>query len=197
MGDHFQRIVDVEVSVDEAGPLAARTVEWLVEQGVITRELSDDGVYSPSTLEGYRPGPDWQRAVAVPEAAWPPGPLAVMAGRDYYVEGQGTDEADHATCPRCTSRTVITDYPESFEPDEEVWRPFRDAVDAWKATGEADVTCPACGTAVPITEWDFGSGFLLGALAFDFWGWPPLADGFVAELGRQLGHRTEQHTGKF
>jgi len=198
MGDFFERIVDVEVSAEEAGALAARTVEWMVGEGVITRELSGVGVYSPSTLEGYCPGPHWQRAIALsPDAAWQPGPVAVMAGRDHYVEGQGTDEADHATCPRCTARTVITDYPESFEPDEEVWRPFREAVATWKETGEAGVTCPACAAVVPVTEWDFGSGFLLGALAFDFWGWPPLSEEFIAELGRQLGHRREWHTGKF
>jgi ribosomal protein S27AE len=75
-----------------------------------------------------------------------------MAGRDYYVEGQGTDEADHAICPRCTVRTVITDYPESFEPDKEVWRPFRDAVAASKETGAGSVTCPVCGVSVQVTE---------------------------------------------
>ncbi|WP_405869660.1 MULTISPECIES: hypothetical protein [unclassified Streptomyces] len=198
MGDYFQRIVDVEVSAEEAGPLAERMVEWMVGEELITRELSRDGVYSPSTLEGYRPGPNWSRAIAgSPELGWLPGPVAVMAGRDYYVGGQGADEADHAICPRCTARTVIIDYPESFERDDEVWRPFEDAIATWKETGEGSVTCPSCDVLVPVTEWAFGSGFALGALAFDFWGWPPLADGFIAELGRQLGHRTDEHMGKF
>jgi len=33
MGDYFQRIVDVEVGVEEAGPLAERMVEWMVGDG--------------------------------------------------------------------------------------------------------------------------------------------------------------------
>ncbi|MER6141710.1 hypothetical protein ABT174_16790 [Streptomyces sparsogenes] len=198
MGDHFQRIVDVEATEEEAGPLAERIVDWLVAEGVITRETSGEGVYSQSADEGYVPGPRWDRAVAgSAEAGWPPGPVAVMTGRDYYVGGQGEDEADCAICPRCDAKTVVIDYPEEFEANEEVWRPFREAIAAWKGTGAGAVACSACGALVPVTEWRFGSGFDLGALAFDFWGWPPLAAAFLAEFAERLGHRTGEQTGKF
>ncbi|WP_238697012.1 MULTISPECIES: hypothetical protein [unclassified Streptomyces] len=46
MGDYFERIVDVEVTVEEAGPLAERIVDWMVAEGLITRELSGNGVFS-------------------------------------------------------------------------------------------------------------------------------------------------------
>lgn len=199
MGDHFQRIVDVEATDEQAGPLAERIVDWMVEEGLITRQMSGDGVYSPSADTGHVPGPDWRRAVADPsDPAWLPGPVAVMVGRDYYVEGQGTDEADSATCPRCAARTVVIDYPESFEPDQEAWQPFEDAVAAWKATtGEASVICRSCAAPVPVTEWDFGSGFTLATLAFDFWGWPPLAAAFLTDFAARLGHRAVEQTGKF
>ncbi|WP_329124544.1 hypothetical protein [Streptomyces sp. NBC_01465] len=195
MGDFFERIVDVEVSGEDAGALAERMVEWMVGEGLIIRELSGDGVYSLTVDEGYLPGPNWQRAVEDP--GWEPGPVAVVVGREYHVGGQGEDTADSATCPRCDGRVVIIDYPESFEPDDEAWRPFRDAIAGWKETGEGSAACPACGAQVPVTAWQFGSGFDLGALAFDFWGWPPLGTGFQAEFARQLGHRTEVQEGKF
>jgi hypothetical protein len=198
VGDYFQRIVDVEADEKEAGPLAERMVDWLVSEGVITREMSGEGVYSQTADEGYVPGPHWDRAVAgSAETTWQPGPVAVMAGRDYYVGGQGEDEADSAICPRCDATTVIIDYPEEFEADEEVWRPYREAIAVWKETGGGSVACSPCGAAVPVSEWRFGSGFDLGALAFDFWGWPPLAVAFLAEFSRRLGHRTEEQTGKF
>ncbi|MDW6059661.1 hypothetical protein SAZ11_18750 [Streptomyces sp. FXJ1.4098] len=112
--------------------------------------------------------------------------------------GQGQDEADSASCPRCDATTVIIDYPEEFEADDEVWRPYREAIAVWKETGEGgSVACSACAAAVPVTEWRFGSGFALGALAFDFWGWPPLDDAFLAEFSRQLGHSAEEQMGKF
>ncbi|MFE6038451.1 hypothetical protein [Streptomyces sp. NPDC056452] len=198
MGDFFERIVDLEATGEEAGPLAARMVDWMVGQGLITRELSGDAMYSLNVDLGHVPGPHWARAVAdASDPTWIPAPVAVVVGRDYHVGGQGEDTADSATCPRCGTRTVVIDYPEEFEPDEEVWQPFRDGIEAWKETGEGTAPCSACGVSSPVTEWDFGSGFDLGALAFDFWGWPPLSVRFLAEFRRELGHRTEEQSGKF
>jgi hypothetical protein len=198
MGDYFERIVDVEATGEEAGPLAKRMVDWMVSEGLITREMSGEGVYSTTVDEGYEPGPDWAWAVqGSAETWWQPGPVAVLVGREYHVGGQGQDEAASATCPRCDAKTVIIDYPERFEADEEAWRPFRNGIAAWKETGEGSVVCPVCRASVPVTEWQFDSGFALGALAFDFWGWPPLSDSFLAEFRRELGHRTEEQSGKF
>lgn len=198
MGDFFERIVDVEVTGDEAGPLAERMVGWMVAEGLITREMSSDGMYSLTVDEGYLPGPNWERAVAdSSDPSWIPGPVAVIVGRDYHVGGQGEDTADSATCPRCDTRTVVIAYPEELEADEEAWQPFRDGIAAWKETGEGSVVCSGCEASVPVTDWQFGSGFDLGALAFDFWGWPPLGVNFRAEFGKRLGHRTEEQMGKF
>jgi hypothetical protein len=198
MGDHYERIVDVEVSGADAGPLAARMVDWLVAERVLTRETTGEGVYSPYADEGFVPGPGW--GAAVPEAlraGWTPGPVAVAVGRRYHVGGQGADEAEWARCPRCRARTVITDYPRRFEPDRELWRPFRAAIAHWEATGEGSAGCGACGASVPVTAWEWDESFALGALAFDFWGWPPLSDAFQDAFRRRLGHRTATHQGKF
>ncbi|MFJ9413815.1 hypothetical protein ACIRPT_06550 [Streptomyces sp. NPDC101227] len=198
MGDFFERIVDVEVTGEEAGPLAERMVAWMVAEGLITRELSRDGVYSLTVDEGYVPGPHWARAVAdSSDPTWLPGPVAVIAGRDYHVGGQGEDDAEYAVCPRCATKTVIINYPEEFEADEAVWQPFKDGIATWKETGEGSAPCPACGASVPVTEWQWELNFAVGALAFDFWGWPPLSAGFRATFSRQLGHRTVEHMGKF
>ncbi|MGW3739867.1 hypothetical protein ACWD62_04465 [Streptomyces sp. NPDC005146] len=198
MGDFFERIVDVEVTGEEAGPLAERMVAWMVTEGLITREVSSDGVYSLTVAEGYVPGPDWARAVADSSAPdWLPGPVAVVVGRDYHVGGQGADDAEYAVCPRCEIKTVIINYPEEFEADEAVWQPFKDGIAAWKESGEGNAPCPACGASVSVTEWQWESNFAVGALAFDFWGWPPLSVGFRATFSQQLGHRTVEHMGKF
>ncbi|MEU7281588.1 hypothetical protein AB0A69_22865 [Streptomyces sp. NPDC045431] len=197
MGDFFERIVDVEVTGEEAGPLAERMVAWMVTEGLITRELSSTGVYSTTVDQGYVPGPDWARAVAdSSDPSWLPGPVAVIVGRDYHVGGQGADEAEYAVCPRCGGRTVFIDYPEEFEADDKVWQPFKAAIADWKETGEGSAPCPACGASVPVTEWQWESGFAVGALAFDFWGWPPLSTDFYATFRRHLGHRTVEHMGK-
>ncbi|MGV9301903.1 MULTISPECIES: hypothetical protein [unclassified Nonomuraea] len=198
MGDYFERIVDVEVTGEKAGLLADRMVDWMVAEGLITRERSSDGMYSLQVDDGYEAGPNWERAVAdSSDLSWIPGPVAVIVGRDYHVGGQGMSEADSATCPRCETRTVIIDYPEEFEADQKAWQPFSDGIDTWKETGEGSVICSSCGASIPVTEWQFGSGFALGALAFDFWGWPALSISFHAEFSKQLRHLIEVQTGKF
>ncbi|MET9914843.1 hypothetical protein ABZZ74_50670 [Streptomyces sp. NPDC006476] len=95
------------------------------------------------------------------------------------------------------SRTVIINSPKVFEADEGVGKPFRDGIASWKETGEGRVPCSACGASVSVTEWRWDSNFAVGALAFDFWGWPPLSVSFCEMLSRQLGHCTVQHMGKF
>ncbi|MET9210679.1 MULTISPECIES: hypothetical protein [unclassified Nocardia] len=197
MGDFFERIIDIDVTAADAGALAARTVDWMVARGWLLRETSRDAMYSLQVDEGYRPGPEWSRITQDWGADWTPGPVAVIVGRHPHFPGQGAIEPSATDCPRCRATTVIIDYPQQWEADEAVWQPFADAIDAWRDTGSGAATCASCGTASPVTEWEWADDFALGALAFDFWGWPPLSDEFVAELGARLGHRIGHHTGKF
>ncbi|MEV0977602.1 hypothetical protein [Streptomyces sp. NPDC049915] len=148
--------------------------------------------------KGNVPGPRWARAVAdASDPTWLPEPVAVVVGRHQHVGGQGQDEAAYAVCPRCRTRTVVIDHPQRWEADEAIWRPFREGIAAWEETGEGTAPCSACGARVPVTAWQWEDGFALGALAFEFWGWPPLAPDFLDRFGRQLGHRIAHHMGKF
>lgn len=197
MGDFFERIVDLEVTAEQAAALGARMVDWMIARRLLTREMSGEGMYSLGVGKGYVAGPDWQRVTGEWGADWIPGPVAVLVGRDDHHGGQGEIEPESARCPRCHATTTIIDYPQQWVADPEVWRPFHDGIEAWKQTGSGSVTCTGCGEAAGVTEWGWPSGFALGALAFDFWGWPPLTEKFVTEFRTQLGHQIEHHTGKF
>ncbi|ONM48140.1 hypothetical protein [Nocardia donostiensis] len=196
MGDFFERIVDLDVRAKDAQALGERTIEWMVSRGYLTREMSGERMYSLNVDEGYLPGPDWAEIV-LSRGDEIPGPVAVIVGREDHIGGQGETEPESAVCPRCRTKTVIIDYPERWEADAEAWRPFAEAIGVWKRTGSASASCQACGASVPITEWEWPSGFALGTLALDFWSWPPLSDGFVVEIQRLWGHRIEHHMGKF
>ncbi|MFE7721790.1 hypothetical protein ACFU44_22420 [Nocardia rhizosphaerihabitans] len=197
VGDYFERIVDLEVTAADAGALAERTVDWMVSRGWLSREMSGDTMYSLQVDEGYVPGPDWAQIAQEWGADWMPGPVAVIVGRDAHYPGQGAIEPSAVDCPRCEATTVIIDYPQRWEADKAVWQPFSAAIDAWKETGAGSATCLSCTVTSPIAEWNWADCFALGSLAFDFWGWPPLTDEFITELGARLGHRIEHHTGKF
>ncbi len=141
MGDFFERIVDVEVTAAEAPRLAARLVDRLVAEGVLTAQLSAEGVYSLDADQGYVPGPNW--ATAVQHPGWDPGPVAVIVGPHAHCGGQGMSEAEFAECPRCDERIVIFGYPQ-LEPDYARWEPVTRAISAWQSTGTGAVRCGAC-----------------------------------------------------
>jgi hypothetical protein len=197
MGDYFERIVDIEVTIADADAVAARMLDWMVSRRLLSREMSGETMYSLGVDEGYVPGPDWAQVTEKWGDDWIPGPVAVIVGRDDHHGGQGAIEPESAACPHCHAKTVIIDYPQQWEADPEIWRPFQTGIDAWKQSGVGAVACNSCGDATPVTEWEWPSGFALGALAFDFWGWPPLTDTFITEFSAQLGHSIEHHTGKF
>jgi Zn ribbon nucleic-acid-binding protein len=198
VGNHFQTVVDTEATAEEAPGLAARVIEKLVAEGIITAER-DCLVYSgPDGAgdHGHGVGEHWQKAVH--GEGWDPaGGLAVLVGRELFFAGQGSADASGATCPRCEGTVTFIDYPESFEPDEALWAPFREALNAWKAGGAGDVACPSCAAVSPVTLWRWDDQEIaLGSLAFDFWGWPPLDDAFVASVGELLGHKVALIVGK-
>jgi hypothetical protein len=47
-----------------------------------------------------------------------------------------------------------------------------------------------------LNDWRWQPPWGFGHPGFEFWNWPPLAQGFTAEVGRRLGHRTVLAAGK-
>jgi hypothetical protein len=47
-----------------------------------------------------------------------------------------------------------------------------------------------------LNDWRWQPPWGFGYLGFEFWNWPPLSQGFIAEVGRRLGHRTVLVAGK-
>ncbi|MEU4319405.1 hypothetical protein ACFV24_09335 [Nocardia fluminea] len=197
VGDYFERIVDLDVAAADAQASAERMIDWMVSRGWLLRETSGEAMYSLHVDEGYVAGPAWAEIARGGDVDRMPAPVAVVVGRNAHYGGQGEIAPADAKCPSCGATTVIIDYPQAWEADPAVWQPFSDAIDAWRDSGAGAVTCTSCDTTSPITDWRWPWGFALGTLAFDFWGWPPLTDEFVAEFTARLGHRVDHHTGKF
>jgi hypothetical protein len=94
MGDTFEAVVDVDVTLDEAPRLAATVVEWLAEEGVIDAIPTDE--HDVWGANCYRPGPDHQRAVAHPGHPYAVyfaqsrvGRLKAVVGRTVFYPVQG------------------------------------------------------------------------------------------------------------
>ncbi|HEX8823374.1 MAG TPA: hypothetical protein VF794_25835 [Archangium sp.] len=177
MGDFFQKIVDRDVSADEAPLLAEELRCWLVERGIIEAVPSKDVADEPT----YSPGAAYQSTLAVPNPHGTSGVngLRIKVGRTVF---WSIDTA--LTCGACGAR---------FRPGDE----WYDAADAWFA-GDDLVTysCPECGRPERLTEWigEWPWGF--GNLGLEFWNWTPLSDQFVREVSEKLGHRIVLIRGK-
>ncbi|WP_346534278.1 hypothetical protein [Micromonospora sp. DPT] len=108
--------------------------------------------------------------------------LNVVTGRAaFYSTG-----VDRVVCPHCQSAIVDQD-------DEERWPSFSESIDSWCAGGSGVESCPHCGKSTGLNEWHWSPPWGFGYLGFEFWNWPPLDPGFIADVGNLLGHRVVTH----
>ncbi|CAL9504872.1 hypothetical protein [Streptomyces sp. enrichment culture] len=184
MGDHYQVIVDLDATGEEAERLARRAVAWLVSEGIV---LPPPGPHVPGRPAEHPPGPHWHRvADGEPDRA-PTDGLTVHTGRAGFTSG--ADLPGAARCPACGTATGL---------DDGFWERFCDALRTWKEAGAAAVACPGCAVAVPVQEWTWDEAPLaLGALGLEFRNWPDLGARFRARTAAVLdGHRTAYVWGK-
>jgi len=182
LSDTFQAIVDVDASEAASEELAARVLDWLWAEGIVSREKSDNVLGADA---GYGPGD--RLAAWVPEGddesfrgRWTNG-LEVSTSAGVYV-APGEDEVGE--CPRGHRQPL----PEEWGEIMAAWLDNPDA---------AVVICTTCEAEYPLAEWHLAPLLAVGNLAFTFWNWPPLGDRMVAEVRRLLApHRIELIAGK-
>lgn len=182
MGDWFQTIVDIDASLEETGPLSAAILNWLVEEGIVEKTLTDCVLGHGG--QGHGPGQNYEQVVkrdGFPIRELMTNGLDIVVGRTVFHPGQGTS---NKVCPACGATT---------ECDDEWLR----AVGQWYK-GEPDdfVRCANCGYANSIAEWSADLSWGFGNLGFKFWNWSRLNQSFIDEFGRRLGHRIVFVAGK-
>ncbi|MFJ4341849.1 hypothetical protein [Streptomyces sp. NPDC088915] len=180
MGSHYQTIVDLDATPEEAEALGARVAAWLVEEGIA---VAEEG-FSHHDRPVLTPGPRW--SYVTDERRWlSTDGLAIVTGRTVFFGSMGIGGS--AVCPHCAE----------VASGEDERLPFSEAMDTWYATGEAAVRCPACRRSVPLPAWEWENDFFAFAhLGIEHWNGPPLRPEFIAEVTRVLGHRTRLVAGK-
>jgi hypothetical protein len=192
MSDHTITLIDRDVLPDEAESLARTLLDWLVESGIVERELThcvlgEDGM-------GHRPARNFMVVTGQPEdpnvtnmnhAAFrgmATNGLQIIKGRHMTVSGEGS--YDCAICRECGAERAVFD---------EDWN---QAGTEWIETGNGLLRCEACGRSANVSEWNHRDPIGFGALTLQFWNWPPpFAEAFLDEIRRRLGHRiTVMHT---
>lgn len=155
MGDHFQTIVDLDATEQDAAQLGAGLLDWLIADGIVSAERTDcvlDG-------DGYgnAPGPNYAKAVDDPGPVelWSNG-LHVATGRTVFDSGQG--DAGAATCPLCATEIRLVD--DTWCPVDGAWAPFAGKLGAWADGGEGAVECPSCHAALRHRPLELGGRLL-------------------------------------
>ncbi|MFC8294883.1 hypothetical protein [Streptomyces sp. NPDC057250] len=180
MGSHYQTIVDLDATPEEAEALGARVTAWLVEEGIA---VAGEG-FSHHDRPVLTPGPRWSCVTDERRRPSTDG-LAVVTGRTVFFGSPSTGGSP--VCPHCAETASGEDERLSFS----------GAMDDWYATGGAAVRCPGCRRAVPLPAWEWENDcFAFAYLGIEHWNGPPLRPEFVAELTRVLGHRTRPLSGK-
>lgn len=205
MGDYYQTIVDVEVMEEESPELAERIVSWLHDEGVIDR-LRTSPKYANGTmyLFGARATEvvqdatyflgDYEGSVARYDVS-PDEPLVFNVHLDVVTRRSVVWTTGMSLeCLACGAE--IGDWDGQCV-RKHVFDSWVDAAADWEKGAEGLFGCPDCGHVLPVTQWKQGDwpwGF--GNLAFWFWNYGLLKDGFVQEFARRLGHRIVVPRGK-
>ncbi|MGI9421708.1 MAG: hypothetical protein ACR2PA_00770 [Hyphomicrobiaceae bacterium] len=182
MGNHFQTVVDRDATEHEVPELADRVLQWLFDEGIISRKMSQHCVIASEP--GYLPGPKHDKIVTEsdPNLMAPGGVngLEIVTEKTVFHAGQADIKL---VCSSCSGRFDAPDR-------------WGDAVGDWFDGDPGLLPCPACGEVQPITEWKHDPNWAFAYLGFTFWNWPPLTDEFVAKAGYRLGHRVVLVAGK-
>jgi hypothetical protein len=196
MGERFVMLVDADVEIDEAEEVAERVLCRFRKLGLITGEANPDCVLGgvgyhpgPAVSEVYQPGEDEFRFWELRSCG-----VQAQVGREFNYWALGPCCVGTA-CPKCNTE---------FEPDDDRLddRLFEASGNWVTQSGPVLVSCPICGSEVPVTEWACKPPLGFGNLSFTFWGWPQLdAPGWkidIRALVKEItDHRVVYTYGKF
>lgn len=179
MGDFFQKLGDLQAGAVEAKDLAARVVNWLVAEEIVSGDLND------CVLGGLGRGPGRCHSRALQNAGDAGGLWATEGGRTTngvqlevgrQVYHNGQSGVSDAACPHCGSIERFADFSGAF--------------DDWFAAGVADHACSICGRRSLINDWILKPQWGVGHIQLTFWNWPLLSEQFRQDVSTQLNsHR--------
>jgi hypothetical protein len=168
MSDHFQMLVDVDATPDQADEIIQLVLARFRSLGLITGDATPDCVLGG---EGFRPGPaipDLYQVVGKNDYRFWRAQISgveTKAGRSFNEWALGPS-CNGFACPNC--QASIEAFDDTFTDS------FFSGIGEWfEQTGEGLVECPQCRKALPVTSWECSPPLGFGNARFFFWNWPP------------------------
>jgi hypothetical protein len=171
-------------------PLDESTVPSLVER--VLGPLIARGVLLPEKDGEYPAGPAHEEILCA-EGHHPHGWVRVARGDGALgrgVFGGGEGGAQGTRCPACALALRL----DGKSSENDAWA---NAIDDWWKGGDGLLACQGCGAERAVHDWPADRPLAFGYLAFEFWNWASLADGFVADTRGTIGLRVVVVRGRF
>ncbi len=191
LSDNYRIICTVQV-VKNPEIIADRVINWLQEQSIIEKELSNC-VLGINDL-GYKPGSGYLDSVKYDEdiLRWTVCGVEVTTKRTVF-NAMSFSALVEMYCPSCrrnrfegiTARDFVMDS--LTEEQNELYRDVFPQFDNWTKNEEAKLSCPHCETPARIDDYEIGTGITLSNLGLTFWNWPEFKDEFVSNIKEQFG----------
>ena len=172
MSDKYISLVSEKLSSANSKKTAEKIVQFLTEQKIIEKKLTDCVLGSPN---GHAPDKNYRNALKSPELE-----LTKLKtnGVQFITEKQvfdnGGNGLEEIKCPNCGENNIENDW--------------GDSLDNWYSGTDSDkIKCQKCGTENSVTEFEFKPTWAFGNFGITFWNWTNLDPKFVAELEKIIG----------
>jgi hypothetical protein len=185
MGDWYQSYVAPDIQPSEVQGASSKTVQFLLERGIIREEMSDCVLGSEL---GYPPGPNAESILADGKNAgfagvrelWTNG-VDLEAGSKLYMLAETLSDDFECICPNCDAR----------HSSEFFYEICLEKLAEWEQGHEADsVGCPECNSQSIATAWRTDpDSFVAANFAITFWNWSVIDEKFISEMQSLLGSR--------
>jgi hypothetical protein len=169
MSDHFEMLVDEDVTADKAPQLSRKLVKRFRELGLITGRLSAACVLGG---RGYRPGPGVAGVYKLRKREFPFWELRTCGleptvGRTFNLWALG-EACQGFTCSSCGAKMLSSNDKFSDR--------LAAAIAKWdKGSDNVLLGCTSCRKRLRLTAWECKPPLGFGNLSLCFWNWPPFS----------------------
>lgn len=170
MSDSFITIVPTNVTRGQVGELSQRTIKWLTEKEIISRNQTDCVLGQEA---GYPPGPKYKSIIDGDDFGLlqlKTNGLQLMTARQVF--DNGDNGLEEINCPKCGANNIDSDWGE--------------VIGAWDNEQSDKLKCSQCDTESSITDYEFKPNWGFGEFGLTFWNWPSLTAQFLDDFKKLL-----------
>ncbi|MBA2892109.1 hypothetical protein HNR30_003450 [Nonomuraea soli] len=167
--DRYQWVADIESDATEANLIALLVIDWLISEGIASRERTSTGAHLPGA------------SYAINQDTSPANHVRRITVHKKRVICHPM-KASFLTCPNCRERTPLreADLP------AKAWNELFILAHHWTAGYADQRECASCNECASLEDWQVDPSWIFCHFALCFWNWEPLNPAIVDRLSAHL-----------